>query len=406
MVTPRRPDARKDPRTDLDARLEAEIESALGDMSLEDMLEMSNPAKPSAGGERSTRTGTVVSIHGDDVFVEFGPKSQGVCPLTQFDEPPKTGDRLEFNVDRFDENEGLLVLSRMGVVQKAQWDALDVGQVVEGRVTAVNKGGLEVEIAQHRAFMPAGQVDLRHIADLSVFVGEKIPCEIIELDKRNNRIILSRKSVLETERAAMREKLLETLAPGQEVRGVVTSLQQYGAFVDIGGVDGLVHISDLSYSRINHPREAVKEGEEVTVRVLKVDKNQDPVRISLGLKQTMTDPFQAKAGELTEGATVTGRVTKIMTFGAFVEIAPGIEGLIHISEIAHEHVTNVNKYIKADEIVTVKILQVDPDRQRISLSLKALKAEKDAEAGRVDDGAMRKLRAKFGSDDNLKGGLG
>lgn len=406
MVTPRRPDARKDPRTDLDARLEAEIESALGDMSLEDMLEMSNPAKPSAGGERSTRTGTVVSIHGDDVFVEFGPKSQGVCPLTQFDEPPKAGDRLEFNVDRFDENEGLLVLSRMGVVQKAQWDALEVGQVVEGRVTAVNKGGLEVEIAQHRAFMPAGQVDLRHIADLSVFVGEKIPCEIIELDKRNNRIILSRKSVLETERAAMREKLLETLAPGQEVRGVVTSLQQYGAFVDIGGVDGLVHISDLSYSRINHPREAVKEGEEVSVRVLKVDKNQDPVRISLGLKQTMTDPFQAKAGELTEGATVTGRVTKIMAFGAFVEIAPGIEGLIHISEIAHEHVTNVNKYIKADEIVTVKILQVDPDRQRISLSLKALKAEKDAEAGRVDDGAMRKLRAKFGSDDNLKGGLG
>lgn len=406
MVTPRRPDSRKDPRTDLDARLEAEIESALGDMSLEDMLEMSNPAKPASGAERATKTGTVVSIHGDDVFVEFGPKSQGVCPLTQFDEPPKTGERLEFNVERFDEGEGLLVLSRQGAVQKAQWDAIEVGQVVEGRVTAVNKGGLEVEIAQHRAFMPAGQVDIRHIADLSVFVGEKIPCEIIELDKRNNRIILSRKNVLETERAAMREKLLETLAPGQEVRGVVTSLQQYGAFVDIGGVDGLVHISDLSYSRINHPREAVKEGEEVTVRVLKVDKNQDPVRISLGLKQTMTDPFQAKAGELTEGATVTGRVTKIMPFGAFVEIAPGIEGLIHISEIAHEHVTNVNKYIKADEIVTVKILQVDSDRQRISLSLKALKAEKEAEAGRVDDGAMRKLRAKFGGGDNLKGGLG
>ncbi len=406
MSTPRRPS--KDPRTDLDARLEAEIEAALGDMSLEDMLEMSNPTKPSAasGGERALKTGTVVSIHGDDVFVEFGPKSQGICPLTQFDEPPKVGDRLDFNIDRFDSDEGILVLSRQGAVQKAQWDALEVGQVVEGRVTGTNKGGLEVEIAQHRAFMPAGQVDLRHIADLAVFVGEKIPCQIIELDKRNNRIILSRKSVLETERAAMREKLLETLAPGQELRGVVTSLQQYGAFVDIGGVDGLVHVSDLSYSRISHPREVVREGQEVTVRVLKVDTDQDPIRISLGLKQTMADPFQAKAGEFTEGATVAGRVTKIMPFGAFVEIAPGIEGLIHISEIAHERVNDVHKFIKADEVVTVKILQVDADRQRISLSLKALKAEKEAETSRVDDGAMRKLRAKFGGDGNLKGGLG
>lgn len=398
---------RNDPRTDLDARLEAEIQAALGDMSLDDMLDMTDPAASSASPERLAKRGTVVSVHGDDVFIEFGPKSQGVCPLMHFDEPPSVGDKLDFIVDRFDQEEGLLLLSRAGSMRKADWGSLDVGQVVEGRVVAVNKGGLEVEIASHRAFMPAGQVDLRHIADLNVFIGEKIPCEVIELDKRNNRIILSRKRVLEVDRARLRETLLETLAPGQELRGVVTSLQPYGAFVDIGGLDGLVHISDLSYHRISHPREVVKEGEEVTVRVLKVDKDQDPVKVSLGLKQTMTDPFQQKAGELTDGAVATGRITKIMPFGAFVELVPGVEGLIHISEFSHERVSDAGKIVKVNEIVTVKILSVDAANKRISLSLKALKAEREESAARADDSAMRKLRAKFGGGDRpLKGGIG
>ena len=403
----------------MDAKLNAEIEAALGDMSLEDMMDLADrpqrrSAAPSSssggapGSERQFKTGTVVSIHNDDVFVEFGPKSQGVCPLTQFDEPPQPGARLDFVVERYDQNEGILVLSRQGAVQKATLDALDVGQVVEARCTGTNKGGLEMELAQQKAFMPAGQVDLRHVDDLSVFVGEKFPCEIIELDRHKNRIILSRRSALEAERLRTREKLMETLEVGQQLPAVITSLQPYGAFADLGGVDGLIHISDLSYERIKDPAEVVKVGQTVEVKVLKIDTSHDPPKIGLGLKQLQTDPYQAKSGELEEGATVTGRITQIKDFGAFVEIAPGVEGLIHISELAHERVTRVDKVVQRDQVVNTKILSIDPDRRRISLSLKAL-ADQQAEAdvNRGDDPEVRKLKAqlkdKFG--DNLKGGI-
>lgn len=398
-----------DPRTDLDAKLEAEIEAALGDQSVWDMLDEAErpggfgPPRP----DRTPRTGTVVSVHGDDVIVEFGPKSQGLSSLEQFDEPPKVGDRLEFIVERFDKKEGLLILSRKGAVSRAQWESLDVGQVVDARCTGTNKGGLEMEIAQHRAFMPASQVDLRHIADLERFVNEKLRCEVIELDRRTGRIILSRRAILEVERAARREEVLANLEVGQEMIGVVTALKPYGAFVDIGGIDGLVHISDLSYSRVHDPKEVVKEGDQINVKVLKIDDSGDPPKISLGLKQTMADPFQAQMDELEEGATVTGRVTSIQPFGAFIEVAPGVEGLIHISELSHERVNRVEQVVKKDEIVTVKVLKVDRDQQRISLSLKALREEAEADQPRTADKSLEKLRAKFGSADRpLKGGLG
>ena len=399
-----------DPRTDLDARLEAEIQAALGDMSLEDMLDQ--PRKPSAtqsGEGRDTRSGTVVAIHGDDVFIEFGPKSQGVCSISHFEAPPTRGEQYEFIVERFDRNEGLLMLSRAGAVLRADFASLEVGQVVEARCTGTNKGGLEMDVAGHSAFMPAGQVDLRHVDDLGIFVGEKIPCEVIEFDPSKRRIILSRRSFLAAERARTAEKMLETLEVGQEITGVVSSLQPYGCFVDLGGVDGLAHISDLSHSRINHPKEIVKEGERITVKVLKIDRDTDPPRISLGVKQTMTDPFQSSAESIREGATLSGRVTRVMPFGAFVEIAPGVEGLIHISELSHDRVNRVESIVKPDEVVTVKVLSVDLDQKRIGLSLKAARAEHEAAQPRQDDPSMAKMRAKLKSkfgDDSLKGGLG
>lgn len=397
-----------DPRTDLDARLEAEIQAALGDMSIEDMLdERERPGSPGAAkSDRTTKTGTIVAVTRSDVIVEFGPRVQGVCELTHFDEPPTVGARMDFVLERLDKHDNLWVLSRRGAIQKAAWENLEVGQIVEARCTGVNKGGLEMEVASHRAFMPAGQVDLRHIENLSVFIGEKMPCEIIELDKRTGRIILSRRSFLEADRAAKREELLSKLEVGQEVPGVVVSVQPFGCFVDIGGLDGLVHVSDLSYKRISHPKEVVKEGDQINVRILRIDDTQDPPRLSLGLKQTMADPFQTSANELVEGGTVTGRVTKIMPFGAFVEISPGVEGLIHISEIAHDRVHDVSRHLKVDEIVTVKVLSVDLGRQRISLSLKALKSQQEAEAPRASDKAMERLRAKFGGGKGLKGGIG
>ena len=422
-----RPSSPTDPRTDLDAKLAAEIEDALGDISLEDMMDMADrpapasrgatrsaagsasPARP--GTERQRRTGTIMQVHGKDVFVEFGPKSQGVCPLSMFESTPALGAKMEFIIDRFDKEDGLLILSRQGSVQKAEWESLEVGQVVEARCTGVNKGGLEMDVCNHRAFMPAGQVDVRHIAELSVFVGEKMPCEVTEVDRQRGRIILSRRKTMEAERAHKRTETLATLEVGQILPATITSIQAYGAFADIGGVDGLIHVSDLAYERIKHPSEVVKEGQQVQVKVLKIDDSQQPPKIGLGLKQMMENPAVAARSALKEGEAVSGRVTKIMPFGAFVELSPGVEGLIHISELSHDRVHDVRKVVRQDEIVTVKILNVDPSSKKISLSLKAMVSKEDLEAEmeRRDDAKMRKLRAqlnnKFGPL-KLKGGIG
>jgi small subunit ribosomal protein S1 len=394
------------PRVDMDAKLQAEIEAALGDMSLDDMLDMADEAKP-ARSANETRIGRVVNVHGDQVFVEFGPKSQGICPLAHFPEMPALGERLEFVVQRYDKDEGLLILSRQGAVQKAEWESLGVGQTVEAMCTGMNKGGLEMMVANHKAFMPAGQVDLRHLKDISVFLSQKMVCEVLELDRRSARIILSRKAHQQRERAAQREQVLATLAVGQTVTATITSLQAYGAFADLGGVDGLIHISDLSYDRIKHPSEVVQEGQQVEVRVLKIDRKQDPPRIGLGLKQLMENPVAKRLAEIREGEAVTGKVTKLMPFGAFIELAPGLEGLVHISELSHDRVQSVGQVLKPNEVVTVKVLSVDPRSKKVALSLKALQEKKEAEMERREDKHMRKLKAqltrKFGE---LKGGIG
>jgi len=390
---------------DLEAKLQAEIDAALGDMSLEDMVEMAERPKRSDTGDRPrAKTGLIVGIHREDVLVEFGPKSQGVCPKGDFDDPPTIGERYEFMVTRFDKKEGLLLLSRRGAYRKADWDSLEVGQSLEAMCTGTNKGGLEIEVAKHKAFMPAGQVDIRHIDDLKVFVGQKLACEIIELDRRRGRIILSRRKTMETERAEQSRTLLETLKQGDQRSAEIRSLQTYGAFADIGGIDGLIHISDICHERIKHPSERISVGETVQVQVLKIDLASDPPRIGLGMKQCMADPYHAHAAKISEGDAVSGRVTKIMPFGAFVELAPGVEGLVHISQLAEGRVHNVGSIVKVDEVITVKVLDVDPKTRRISLSLLAMKLEQESQIVRPDDPALRKLKAKFGGE--LKGGIG
>lgn len=395
---------------DLEAALEAEIEAALGDMSVQDMLDMGEQsAAPS--GVRETRTGTVVDIHDNAALVEFGPKTQGICPLEQFDEPPQAGQQLDFMMDRFDEKEGLYMLSRRGAVQKAAWDALEIGQVVEARCIGMVKGGLELMVANHKAFMPASQVDTHYVKDISIYLNEKVICEVVELNRKRGRLVLSRRKVVEVEQAKRREELLSSLEVGRQLTGVITSIQPYGAFADIGGIDGLIHVSDMSYERVADPASVVKEGQEVKVQILKVDRDQDPPRVGLGMRQCMADPFESSISELSEGQTVTGKVTKIMPFGAFVEIAPAVEGLVHISQLSHERVNRVNQVVKEDEVVTAKVLSIDPESRRISLSLKALKEGPSGtgeDATRGEDPHMRKLKAqlskKFG--ENLKGGIG
>ncbi len=431
----------------LDAETNAEIEAAMKEMDAEHAprhVPPKLPPKPVTANQirgprvvqagREVRPGTVVSVGPDDIFLEFGPKELGVVARQQFtdEDAPKVGDVIEVVVDQRD-SDGLLNCSRPGTVKKADWEMLEPGQVIEARVSGVNKGGLELEVSSHRAFMPASQVSLDHIADLSVFVGEKIKCQVVRVDRTGKgNIVLSRRDLLEQERREQAEKLKGTLAEGQVVEGVVRKIMPFGAFVDLGGVDGLVHVSDLTHERVGHGEKAVgryvKQGEKVRVQILKID--WEAGRLSLGIKQCTADPFAAAASEIKEGAEVNGRVTKLMEFGAFVEVSPGVEGLVHISELAWRRVGTVGEVLKQDEVVKVKVLKIDPETRRISLSIKALQSPPEPAAapggrggagrgrgrqGRDDQGRpldeimkvtpeLRRLREKFGGK-GLKGGI-
>lgn len=388
-----RPESATSSQPLISAEMNAEIDAAMAE------LEKANPPHSGKGpapapirgprviqGGREHRPGKVVSVGPSDIFIEFGPKELGVLPRLQYpeDQLPKVGDTIEVVVDKFEASESLFICSRPGSVQKADWEMLEPGQVIEARVSGVNKGGLELEVAGHKAFMPAGQVALEHIADLSVFVGEKMKCTVTRIDRSGRgNIVLSRRDVLNSERREQASKLKDTLEEGQTVTGKVRKIMPFGAFVDIGGLDGLVHISDLTYDRIGFGEKAVEkviqEGQQVTVRILKID--WENKRISLGLKQTQSDPFATAANAITESAEVTGRVTKLMDFGAFVEIGPGVEGLVHISELDHKRIAKVEDAVKVDEIIRAKVLKIDKDNRRISLSIKALKPLPEVKIG-------------------------
>jgi small subunit ribosomal protein S1 len=249
---------------------------------------------------------------------------------------------------------------------------------VTGVVTGKDgkQAGLELEVAAHRAFMPASQIAPERIEDLSIFVGEKMKCTVSRVERSGKgNIVLSRRDIIDAERKENAAKLKDSLQEGQTVEGTVRKIMPFGAFVDIGGVDGLVHISDLTYDRVGFGEKAVakfvQEGQKVIVRILKLDWENN--RISLGLKQTMSDPFATAVNAITEGAEATGKITKILEFGAFVELGPGVEGLVHISELDHRRVAKVDDVVKPDEIVRVKVLKIDQANRRISLSIKALK---------------------------------
>lgn len=330
-------------------------------------------------GGREHRVGFVVSVGPDDVFIEFGPKSLGIIPRTQFKDDkgeerglPEKGEQIRVVVERFDEKEQLNVCSLPGAVRKADWEMLEVGDVVEAKCTGTNKGGLEMEVANHRAFMPASHVSDHRIEDLSVFVGEKMPCKVIKVDRAGRGdITLSRRSIIKEERKEQQTKLRESLKEGDTVQGTVKKLMPFGAFVDIGGVDALLHVSDMSYERVNKPETVVKEGDTVSVKVLKID--WEGKRHSVGLKQLQDDPFVLSLKEVEEGAVVPAKVTKLLDFGAFMEISEGIEGLCHISELDWKRVMRVSDAVQPGQVVNVKVLKIDKDQRKISLSIKQAK---------------------------------
>ncbi len=383
--------------------LNREILNAIGDGSFADMLDVQAQSTPTS---RSARSGVVAAIHGRNVLVEFGPREQGCCPKSHFEELPQVGESLDFIVERTD-SDGMLVLSRKGAVQKATWDALEKGQVVEAKCSGTNKGGLEMEVAGHKAFMPAGQVAIHHLPDLDIMIGQKMACEVIELDRRANRIVLSRKKVLYAEREAAQEEMLETLNAGDTYDATITSVQPYGAFADIGGIEGLIHKSEMTWERDIDPSKFVKIGDIVKIQILDIDLTNEQPKIAFGMKQLIKDPFVSSMATIEVGETVTGTVTRLADFGAFVDLGSGTEGLVHISELADHRIKSPKDVVKEQQVITVKVLSVDPATRRIALSLKQAVGNYDGEDAplREEDNAMRKLREKFGNGP-LKGGIG
>jgi len=385
----------------LNGDLDAEIYDAIGDGSFAELVDQ--PSIPQSSN-RSNRSGVVAAIHGRNVLVEFGPREQGCCPTSHFEELPQVGDSLEFIVERLDKD-GMLVLSRKGAVQKASWDALEVGQVVEARCTGTNKGGLEMELAGHKAFMPAGHVAIHHVPDLEIMIGEKFACEVIELDKRVNRIVLSRRKVLRAEREVAKEEMLGTINVGDTHDATITSVQPYGAFADIGGLEGLIHKSEMTWERNIDPSKFVKVGDIVRIQILDINTDGEETKLAFGMKQLIEDPFVSSMAEVAVGEMVNGTVTRLTDFGAFVDLGSGTEGLVHISELADHRIKSPKDVVKEGQVVTVKVLSVDAATRRIGLSLKQAIGNDETQPAREEDASIRKLREKFG-DGPLKGGIG
>ena len=329
-------------------------------------------------------TGTVVQIEHDEVLVDIGFKSEGVIPLKELsirkdvrpEEVVSVGESVECLVLQKEDKDGRLVLSKKRAEYEHAWkrieDLFNNGDVVEGEVIEVVKGGLILDIGL-RGFLPASLVDLRRVHDLNSFLGTKIETRVIEMDRNRNNVVLSRRAILEDARRAERGEILSKLQPGMRLKGTISSIVDFGAFVDLGGLDGLIHISELSWNHINHPSEVVKVGDDVEVEVLEVDLNRE--RISLGLKQTQEDPWAALVEKFPVGEITDGTITKLVPFGAFVDLGDGIEGLVHISELAPVHIDNPNQVAKVGEPVKVKVSEVDLERRRISLSVKEAAAD-------------------------------
>ena len=329
-------------------------------------------------------SGKVVRIDQDEVLVDIGYKSEGVIPSNELSirksvdpsEEVELGEDVDALVLTKEDQEGRLILSKKRARFEKAWrrieKAADSGEPVEGTVIEVVKGGLILDLGV-RGFLPASLVDIRRVQNLDEFMGQKLECKVIELNRSRNNVVLSRRAVLEEERKEVREQILGNLEPGQVVEGKISNIVDFGAFVDLEGIDGLIHISELSWSHVNHPSEVVSIGDTVRVKVLDIDR--DRQRISLGLKQTQEDPWQTVLNEYKEGDVVEGKVTKIVAFGAFVQILPGVEGLVHISELAQHHVESPAEVVRPGDELKVKILEVDDSRRRLSLSVKRVEGQ-------------------------------
>ncbi len=329
--------------------------------------------------ENDVVTGKVVRIDRDEVLLDIGYKAEGVIPANELsirksvdpNDEVELGEELEALVVTKEDSEGRLILSKKRARFEKAWRKIEAaaesGEPVEGKVIEVVKGGLIIDLGI-RGFLPASLVDIRRVHNLEEFTGETLECKVIEINRNRNNVVLSRRAMLEEERKEARNQILDNLEKGDVVEGKISNIVDFGAFVDLDGIDGLIHISELSWSHVTHPSEVVSIGDTVKIKVLDIDR--DRQRISLGLKQTQDDPWQRVVSTYGPGNVLEGTVTKVVDFGAFVEVLDGVEGLVHISELADHHVENPREVVDVGAKLNVKILEIDEDRRRLSLSIK------------------------------------
>ncbi len=357
---------------ELDREVEAALAAEMSSGATSQSIASSADVEYESGKEL---IGTVVNISDEDIFIEFGPKSQGVLPRGQFGkkEPLEPGRRIDVVVERYDNETGLLILNRKGAIQRATWNNLVKGAVIEGRATGVVKGGLELDIQGIRAFMPLSQISIIPMKDISVLLNQKIRCVVMEVNARKKNLLVSRRKILEIEAKEARENALRELEVGQTRKGIVRSLTEYGAFVDLGGIDGLLHVSDMSWSRITKPSDVVEVGQEIEVNVLKIDSDRD--RISLSLKDTLPDPWSGVEERFPSGSSVKARIIRLANFGAFAEVESGVEGLIPISEMSWSRISTASEVVREGDMVDAVVIRVEPKLRRMALSIKQVQQD-------------------------------
>ncbi len=369
-----------DSKAPTDEELEKEIEAALAGTSLmgseddepsmEDALaawDRTQDAISTDPKEGAFCQGTVAGVTDKDVFIEFGPRLQGVVPAGHFGTPPDVGSSIKVFVREQDAQEGIFLCSLHRSIQTAEWDGLEVGSILQGTVRATNTGGFEVQCGVLTAFMPVSHIALERVEEPETFVGRALSVEVIEIDREKRRLIVSRRGLLRREREESRAQAVSSLAPGVVVSGSVTRVEPFGAFVDIGGVEGLLHVSELAWKRVEDPKEHISEGDKVTVKILSIEENGR--RISLSKKALDQDPWLAFIERNPAGSVVEGKVTRMAHFGAFVEVAEGVEGLAHVSQLAPHSVRSPKEVVSIGQTLSVRIANIEPDRRRIGLSL-------------------------------------
>ncbi|MEE2707015.1 MAG: S1 RNA-binding domain-containing protein [Planctomycetota bacterium] len=391
----------------LSPEMQQELDAALADIAIDDLIADSKADANDELTEESRVCGKVMSIRNENIFLDLGGRHQGVLPAKQFEQPPEIGTELDAVVSKFNAEDGFyeLILPDTAI-DVGGWEDIGEGMVVDAVITGHNKGGLECEVNRLRGFIPMSQVATYRVEDVEEFVGQRFPCVVTEVKPERRNLVLSRRAMLERERAEQKKQLLEELQVGEIREGTVTRLQPFGAFVDLGGVDGLIHISQLSWDRVNDPSEVLEVGQSIKVKINKIDP--ETGKIGLGYRETFDNPWTTAEQKYKPKTSVSATVSKLMDFGAFVKLEPGIEGLIHISELAHRRVFRTGDVVSEGQQVEVMILSVDVGAQRIALSLKALeekplirdkKKEEEFAAEDDDRPAAGKIPPK-----NLKGG--